>query len=230
MTMGQTNRKEPLPARAETVMIKAVLFDFGGVISTEGFREGLQDIARRQGLNQQDLHRLGLGAVYDSGYVLGKGSEADFWAMMRQRTGIKGEDAELTGLTLPHFVIRPRVIQAVRRLRGKGYIVAILSDQTDWIERLDQKYQFYAEFHRIFNSYRLGKGKRDPSLFTDVTAELRIAPQEALFIDDARENVERAQAQGLRVILFENEAMVLAELKRLPDLQKLNSSLPIIYD
>ena len=163
---------------------KAVLFDFGGVLATEGFREGLQEIARRQGLDPLKVHLAGMDAIYDSGYIVGKGSEAEFWAMMRERTGLSGTDAELSEEILRRFVIRPRILDAVRRLSRMGIITAILSDQTDWLERLDDRDLFYSEFDHVFNSYRLAKGKGTPSLFADVVAGVGIAPPEALFVDD----------------------------------------------
>ena len=194
---------------------RAVLFDFGGVLATEGFREGLQEIARRQGLDPLEVHLVGMAAIYDSGYITAQGSEAGFWAMMRERTGLAGTDEELSAKILGRFVIRPRMLEAARGLRRMGIITAILSDQTDWLERLDDRDLFYGEFDHVFNSYRLGKGKRDPSLFADVVAGIGIAPHEALFVDDMLANVERARAEGLQGIVFADEHIFLAELERL---------------
>jgi putative hydrolase of the HAD superfamily len=203
---GNTNRdKTP----------RAVLFDFGGVLATEGFREGLQEIARRQGLDPLEVHMTGMDAIYDSGYIVGNGSEAEFWSVMRERTGLAGTDKDLTGEILDRFVIRPRMLEAVRRLRGMGIITAILSDQTDWLERLDNRDLFYGEFDHVFNSYRLGKGKRDPSLFADVVARVGIVPHEALFVDDMPANVERAKDEGMQGMVFADEEGFLAELQRL---------------
>ena len=194
---------------------RAVLFDFGGVFATEGFREGLQEIARRQGLDPLAVLLVGMDAIYDSGYITGQGSEAKFWDMMRKRTGIEGTDEDFAGEILSRFGIRPRMLEAVRRLRRMGIITAILSDQTDWLERLDDRDLFYSEFDHVFNSYRLGKGKRDPSLFTDVVAGVGIAPHEALFVDDMPANVERARREGLQGIVFTDEECFLEELERL---------------
>jgi putative hydrolase of the HAD superfamily len=195
--------------------LRAVLFDFGGVIATEGFREGLREIARRQGLDPLAVHMIGMDAIYDSGYITGNGSEAEFWAMMRDRTGLAGTDEEFAGEILIRFVIRPRMLEAVRRLRRMGIITAILSDQTNRLERLDDRDLFYCEFDHVFNSYRLGKGKRDPSLFANVVAGIGIAPHEALFVDDMPANVERAWGEGLQGIVFADEEGFLAELEQL---------------
>jgi len=152
---------------------QAVLFDFGGVLAEEGFSDGLEAMAVEQGLGGRDMSAAGAQAVYDSGFVLGTGTEADFWSLLRSRTGLHGEDAVLTARILDGFVLRPWMLELVERLRAQGYVTGILSDQTDWLDRLNRRYHFYRLFDRVYNSYYLGKGKRDASLFTDVLAYLR---------------------------------------------------------
>jgi putative hydrolase of the HAD superfamily len=135
--------------------------------------------------------------------------------MMRDRAGIHGEVDQLSGEILRRFVLRPRVLETVRRLRHRGIITAILSDQTDWLARLDRRDHFFCEFDRVFNSYDLGKGKRNSGTFNDVVAALGIAPGEALFIDDMPSNVDRAKERGLRAILYTGEEELLRELEQL---------------
>jgi len=211
----QTINRAKLTGKEPGQDIRAVLFDFGGVIATEGFRDGLHAVARRQGLDPGELVRIGMDAIYDSGYITGRGSETGFWGMMRQRSGLAGTDGELTAGILTSFAVRPRMLEAVRRLRRMGIVTVILSDQTDWLERLDERDDFYREFDQVFNSYRLGKGKRDPEIFADVVALLGIEAGESLFVDDIPANVERSITRGVRGLLFENEEEFLAELERL---------------
>ncbi|MDT8404732.1 HAD family phosphatase [Sulfuriflexus sp.] len=196
--------------------IRAVLLDFGGVIAEEGFQNGLHYLAETQQLDADEVMDAGREAVYDSGYVTGTGSEADFWALLRQRTGITGDDEHLTRDILDRFIIRPWVIEYVRRLHAAGFITAILSDQTDWLERLDKQFHFTDDFDQIFNSYRLGKSKRDPGLFDDVIKALGIMPGEALFIDDDASHVRRARDRGLWAIRFKTREDFHARLRALP--------------
>ena len=107
------------------------------------------------------------------------------------------------------------MLEFVRRLRAAGYVTAIVSDQTDWLEKLDQCHGFFREFDRVFNSHRLGKGKRDPSLFDDVARELGISPGEALFVDDMPANVARAEGRGMRGIVFDDETRFRREMDRI---------------
>ena len=179
-----------------------VLFDFGGVVAEEGFRAGLDFLARHHGRDPEQVLAHAMDAVYASGYVTGTGSEADFWRELGERTGLWPDPLEGRQAIFARFRLRPWVLDWVRRLRAAGYGVGLLSDQTDWLEQLDRRDGFLAEFERVYNSFRLGKGKRDPALFTQVAADLGVAPAHILFIDDAAPNLERARTQGYRTLLF----------------------------
>lgn len=186
----------------KTKIIKAVLFDYGGVIAEEGFANGLAAMARNQNLNISNMPAEGMKAVYDSGFVLGHGTEADFWQLLRQRTGLQGDDAQLTEYILQGFILRDWMIEQVRNLKAQGYITGILSDQTHWINELDQRQPFMHEFDHIYVSYNLGKGKHDPSLFSDVANNLGLATEDILFIDDNKNNTQRAQTTGMQTITY----------------------------
>jgi putative hydrolase of the HAD superfamily len=194
--------------------LKAVLFDFGGVIADDGFREGLRAIAEEQGLDPAYLAREGMDAVYDSGFVLGTGSEADFWQLLRRRTGLVGDDQALTETILTGFQLRPWMIDVVLQLHEAGYTTAILSDQTHWLDELDARTPFMHAFDYVYNSYYLGKGKRDPSLFDDIVHDLSVAPEQAIFIDDDTGNVANARQQGLWAILYQDHQQFMNELKQ----------------
>lgn len=195
--------------------IECLLFDFGGVIADEGFRQALVDVAHRHGLDSEALPRLAMDAVYESGFVVGRGGEQDFWQRLQEKVSIPESFASFRNEVLRGFVPRPRMLALADALRARGVIVAILSDQTHWLDFLDRRDGIYRHFDRVFNSYYLGKGKRDPSLFRDVLAELELAPSSALFIDDSQAHVERARDEGLLALRFKDEDDCIAEVWRL---------------
>lgn len=195
--------------------VRVVLFDFGGVLAEEGFRAGLHAIARLNGLDPETVHRKGIDTIYESGYVTGTAKETDFWQLMRSRFPFKEADAALTDIILDRFTLRPEMIDLVRDLRGRGLTCAILSDQTDWLDRLDQRDDFYREFDRVYCSYRLGKSKRDATLFDEVVGDQGVRPGEALFLDDDLGNVERARSRGLRVLRYDAATQCRAGLQNM---------------
>ncbi len=182
--------------------IKAVMLDFGGVIAEEGFQQGLYAIAEKFGLDRKRFFQLANEAVYDSGYVTGKGSENDYWNMVREHSGIIAPDEELRQEILSRFIPRDWMIEIVRSLQQQGLITAILSDQSDWLDLLDSRYHFFQFFNAVFNSYHLGKTKRDATVFAEVLQELKVEAGEVLFVDDNIDHIARAVAAGLQTCLF----------------------------
>lgn len=186
--------------------ITTILIDFGGVIAEEGFRDGLKAIGRRNGLDPDAFFKTVDGLIFETGYLTGAAKEAAFWSAVRSRTGITEDDAALRREILGRFVLRPEMIALVDRWRARGLVVAMLSDQTDWLEEIDRKTGLYGHFDRVFNSFRLGKSKRDASIFSDVCGQLGAEPRRTLFIDDNSEHIERARGRGLAVIHFTDES------------------------
>ncbi|MBI5634278.1 MAG: HAD family phosphatase [Nitrospirae bacterium] len=181
-------------------MIRVLFLDFGGVIADEGFYEGLKAVAARRGLQPEGFFRTAEEIIHEIGYVTGRTTEAEFWNAVRQRTGIRDDNAYLREQILSRFILRPEVLALADSLRLSGIRVCILSDQTDWLDELDRRTPYYHHFDRVFNSFVMHKSKRDASLFSDVCTEMGIEPGEALFVDDNIGNVARASDSGLKTI------------------------------
>jgi putative hydrolase of the HAD superfamily len=185
-------------------MIKAVLFDFGGVIAEEGFRKGLMVIAEKNGLDPVAFFRTADELIYSSGYLTGHADESAFLNAVREKTGIREGNDQIKDEILKRFVVRPEMLVIVNSIRSKGIITAILSDQTEWLDLLDKHFHFFKRFDHVFNSYKIHRSKRDSAVFRDICTALEIDPEEAIFIDDNENNVKRAPGEGLRTIHFRN--------------------------
>ncbi len=184
------------------VSLDAVIFDFGGVLAEEGFFEGFKAIAARHGMDSGGLAETAVDVIRRGGYVEGRATEAEFWEALRARTGLSEPDGLLRRELLSRFVPRDFMFARVDKLRAAGYKVAILSDQTNWLDELDAAHGVFAHFDLVLNSYRLGKTKKDPTLFDDILAALDVAPERALFIDDFEGHIRRARARGLHTIFY----------------------------
>ena len=189
-----------------------VLFDFGGVLADEGFHQGLMAIGREQGLDPELFFRTADRLIYETGYLVGQASEEAYWRALREQTGIRGSDSEFRAEILTRFVMRPAMLMHVDRLRGEGSTVAILSDQTNWLDELDGMNSIFRHFDAVYNSFSIHRSKRDPAVFREVCAALATAPDRALFIDDNAGHISRAAEQGIRTILFTTVAAFEAEL------------------
>lgn len=193
------------------VTIRAVLFDFGGVLAEEGFRNGLRHMARDSGLEPDEFFEQVRDSISRSGYLTGRCSEALFWEKVRAQSGISGSDEALRQIILERFLIRDWMVDLVKRLREAQVRVVILSDQTNWLDELNEWYGFFVLFERVYNSFHLGKSKSDRTLFLDVLKDMGLVPEEALFIDDTSGHVERARSMGLHAIHYRTREQFLNE-------------------
>ncbi|MEN6622681.1 MAG: HAD family hydrolase [Smithella sp.] len=194
--------------------IDVVLFDFGGVLAEEGWKEGFKVIAEASGLNGEKMIQTASDTVYGTGYIMGKGSESSFWKAMKEKTGTHGDAASLKNEIISRFILRDWMIDLVRKLKAQNFIVGILSDQTDMLDILNEKYDFFKYFDYVFNSYHVGKGKRDISLFDDICGILKTSPSKILFIDDDQGHIERARQKNWQTILYTNRELFELDLAK----------------
>jgi len=185
--------------------------DYGGVLAEEGFREGLTAIAEKAGRDPKIFVPQAYEMAWTTGFVLGRCDEAAFWRAFREATGIAGTDAALTEIVLSHFVLRPFLLHLIDEARERGIRAAILSDQCEWLDRLDARDGIYAHFDAVFNSFRYGITKRDPAFFELALDALGARPETTLFVDDAPRNVALAASLGLRTILYRDTASFLSD-------------------
>jgi putative hydrolase of the HAD superfamily len=193
----------------------AALLDFGGVVAEEGFAAGVKAIARAAGRDQDEVWRVGLEAVWDSGYVYGRCQEGDFWKLFKARTGIEGDEKRWRDEILSLFVVRPWMRRFADRLRELGVVTAILSDQTDWLRLLDERQSFSQHFDKIFNSFDHDMTKQEPAFFSLALRELKLEPERTLFVDDNPGNVERARDLGMHAVLYKDREGFESDMMRL---------------
>jgi putative hydrolase of the HAD superfamily len=194
--------------------LELVLFDFGGVIAEEGFREGLCAIARDNGLEPEAFYCQAAELIQSSGYLTGRASEQAFWQEVRTRCKISGSDKALRAEILSRFRVREWMLAVATRIRQAGLRIALLSDQTNWLDELEAALHFFRYFDQVFNSFHLHKSKHDPTIFTEVLSGMGIDPRRALFIDDTAGHLERARQQGLQTILYQDRLTFEQSLRR----------------
>ena len=197
---------------SESCQVEVILFDFGGVLAEEGFREGLMALGRLNGLDPNTFMEKGFEVMHESGYATGKVSEEVYWQVMRDQTGIEGSTNFFQREILRRFVVRPWMIELVKKLKREGIRLGILSDQTNWLDELNKQYDFFKYFDRVYNSYHDGKSKRDVTLFKDVIGWFSANPDKILFIDDHPGNIERADQAGLETILYKDRTGFMDEI------------------
>ena len=214
--------------------LRAVLWDFGGVILSSPFEafnryeddRGLpRDFIR--GVNSRDPHSNAWARLERSEI-----SPAQFDVMF-------GDESEAAGhrtpgadvLALLAGEIRPEMVAALATVREHGYLTACLTNNV-LIDRevpaaLDALRapsetgaapsigSVMSMFDVVVESSRAGVRKPEPRFYEIACEMLSVAPDECVFLDDLGINLKPAAAMGMRTIKVGDPRIALDELSRI---------------
>ncbi len=94
--------------------------------------------------------------------------------------------------------------------------VGIISNSADGARREEERrYAFSSIFEHIVYSHEVGLAKPDRRIYALACERVRVAPDEAVFIDDRPENVEAARAFGMHAFLHTETAQTIASVEAL---------------
>lgn len=209
------------PAESQTTY-RAVLFDFGGVLTTS-----LLKAFRTFGaeLGNETLPLRLLGKDYDAGKVLaaheeGRASAAEFeqaYAETLQQHGVQVSAEGLIARIKSTLQRDPETIALVARLRDRGVPVGLLSNSFG-----DDGYAGYdleAMFDAVTISRDIGIRKPSRQAYRAACEKLGVPPGETVMVDDLQHNLDSAARLGMGAVLHREAATTHAELERFLDLR-----------
>lgn len=197
--------------------IKAVIFDFGGVLVRTRSQHRRVAWEQRLGLAPGEAEVLVFGG--DSGTALQHGRITDdaHWEWLGRRLGLGAED--LAALRVDFFaedVLDVELLDYADRLRAAGYHLGLLSNAGDNARRLfTERFPVLAHFDSVTISAEEGVMKPAPRIFEIALARAGARPEEAVFVDDFAANVEGARRAGMLAVHFRTPEQALRELAQL---------------
>jgi glucose-1-phosphatase len=182
--------------------IRAVYFDIGGVLLRTENPEPRREWERRLGLPSGELVRI----VFDNPVALestvGRATEPDVWAEVGRRLHLSERD--LMELREDFFAgdrWDEDLLAFIRQLRTRIRTGIISNGWLGWQQAMS-KYVNPAAFDAIVISGVEKVRKPDEAIYRLALERLGMAPEEALFFDDFKENVDGARRIGMQAELF----------------------------
>jgi epoxide hydrolase-like predicted phosphatase len=196
--------------------IRAVIFDFGGVLVRTEDPAPRDRLAERLGLTSAELSRIIYEGESATLATVGQVTTAAHWEVVRQRLQLAAE--ELTKVPLEFWggdQLDEELMRFLRALRPR-FKTALLSNAWDDLRLvIEERWKIADAFDEIFISAEVGLAKPDPRVYRLVLDKLIVEPEEAIFVDDFPENVEAARALGMQAIRFRDRDQVLEELRKI---------------
>jgi putative hydrolase of the HAD superfamily len=195
--------------------LRAVVFDYGIVLTGPPDATAWANLLRITGLPKERFEPLYWAnrPALDEGKVNG----ILYWQKLLREIGLPPNQAMVEELN--HWdgrlwtVQNPAMLAWQLALKQHGLLTAILSNMSDNVlGNIEREFAWIHGFDALVWSCQVGFAKPNPAIYRHILAELGTQPEETLFIDDKRPNVEAARAQGIQAIEYSSVEQLREEL------------------
>jgi putative hydrolase of the HAD superfamily len=209
---------------------RAVLWDFGGVITSSPF-EAFRAHEAARSLPENFIRTVNATNPDSNAWARLERNEIDAEAFdhaFRAEALALGHDvrgAEV--LPLLAGKVRPRMVAALDTCKAAGLVIGCITNNAQvghgagMAASKDQSAQvqaILARFDHVIESSKAGVRKPDPAIYRMMCAALQLEPAECIYLDDLGINCKPAAAMGMTAIKVSGEAQALDELSRLTGL------------
>ena len=195
--------------------IRAVFFDFGGVIQRTEFQAPRQYLGQRFGMDYEDIDKLVFGSPSARQASVGEITEDAHWANVLKR--LKRPAAELQTIKDEFFggdVIDRELVEFIRSLRGKFH-VGLISNAWSGMRAHLKREGLLELFETVVISAEVGVMKPEVRAYFIALEQAGVKAEAAVFVDDVQANIDACQQIGMKGVLFNDPQKAEDELKRL---------------
>lgn len=196
--------------------IKALIFDFGGVLARTPERKRRQEWEARLGLRQGEADSVVFHSDMGQKAQQGEIDEETLWRWVGQHLGLPA--VELAAFRRDFWAddyLDEALIKEIRRWRA-AYQTAIISNAADGLRHtLEEEYRIAGDFDLIVVSAEEKVMKPAAEIYRRTLSRLGRPAEEAIFIDDTEINVAAARKLGMKGIHVRPGLDIIVELKKL---------------
>jgi putative hydrolase of the HAD superfamily len=195
--------------------IEAVLFDFGGVLSTSPF-DAFERHELSLGMKAGFIRSLNATNAHDNAWARLERNEVNFdqfcdefeaeAAAAGGRVDARALFATMSG------EMRPDMLEAVRRCH-EHFKTGLLTNNFITPETTARHQEVFSLFDVVIQSAVVGVRKPDPRFYLLACRELGIEPSAAVFLDDLGVNLKPARQLGMQTIKVIDPTDALIELE-----------------
>lgn len=206
-------------------MIEAVIWDFGGVLTSSPF-EAFNRYEAERGLPKDFIRSINATDPDTNAWATFERSECtldEFDELFAREAAARG--AVVRGRDIVELLsgdIRPEMVEALRRCKARVKVACITNNVSAGagagMARSEAKAAHVAEilalFDHVIESSKVGIRKPDPRIYEMACEALGVSPGASVYLDDLGINLKPAAALGMKTIKVLNAAQAIAELEK----------------
>ena len=203
--------------------IKAILWDFGGVITSSPF-EAFSRFEQTHGLPRDFIRTINATNPDDNAWARFEANRIDLETFDREFAAESAAAGHpISGRTVLELLggdVRPRMLDVLRTCRTRYRLVCLTNNMNTghgpgiWgsPERCAAVDAAMTLFHEVIESSKVGMRKPDPRIYALACERMAADPREVVYLDDLGINLKPAKAMGMQTIKVVSEAQAIADL------------------
>lgn len=186
-------------------MIKALIFDFAGVIGSEGYSFWVRE-KKALGIESTGTYFHDISNRLDRGDI----TREEFTQDLAKKVGT--DSSKIWGEMFKKIKINDELLNYIEPLK-KNYKIGLLTNYNHlWMNELFSIYKLEKYFDSKVISSLHNVIKPEKEIYQLSLDLLKIKPEEALFFDDRQRNIEGGEDVGIKSFLFVNNKKFIEDL------------------
>lgn len=196
--------------------IRAVFFDFGGVLLRTEYQAPRQQLAERFNMDYDDIDRFVFNGESSKRASLGEITEEQHWSEVMKRLKLPAAEAQaFQDAFFGGDILDLKLLQFIRELRGRNLHTGLISNAWSGLRAYLEKEKILDAFDSVTISAEVGAVKPKAEIYKSALQQAQVRAEEALFVDDVYENIAGCEKIGMKGVLFKDPEKALRDVKRL---------------
>jgi len=187
-------------------MIKAIIFDWGGVLGPDNNKEASIILSEKYNISYESLYNK-LNTLEKKYFK--KRNNAEYYSIISKEFKIPADEIKHTLNNVPPG----NVLDFAKEIKKTHVKLFILSNQMKPRTDAIKKNNDLSIFSDVFFSNELKMEKPNKEIFNFVMNKINLKPIEIIFIDNNKENIDAARLLEWNVILYESLEQLIKELQ-----------------
>ncbi len=193
--------------------ITSIIFDWGGVLTIGKHSHSIEKLLKTQynvGVSYAELckslDKMDCGAL----------SIAEFTKIINEKFNCEISAKEMARLFCDAIKPNKGIIHLARKLSGKYEMIMLSNNNISTVAALRKNQsKMLAIFDKVYFSCDLKTRKPHKKIYKIMLKRSHLTPENCIFIDDVKPNVETAKKLGINTIQFKSEDKLKRDLKKL---------------
>ena len=199
--------------------IKAVVFDMGGVFVQTMDKQPRSQLAERLGLTYDELSEIVFQSETAQQATVGAIDEQVHWDFLAQHFGLSPEEMLVFREEFWGGDFLDQELFAYAKTLKETYPLGLLSNAWSGArDVLTRNFGFLDIFDVSVFSAEVQMAKPDHRFYDWILERLQVAPQEVIFVDDFIENIQAADALGMKTVHFKGTIQAIKDIQTITGL------------